>query len=113
MELASIIHDLKIWRHYLIGKKFMLLTDNIGLKYLFDKKTLNARESRRLTFMSEYDFEIRNIKGKENIVVDALSQQQHKMHLVLISDYESEFKTLLKEASNNDEQYKNWVEKCN
>ena len=29
------------------------------------------------------------------------------------SNYEYEFKTSLKEASNNDEQYKNWVEKCN
>ena len=38
MELAAIIHALKIWQHYLIGKKFLLLTDNIGLKYLFDKK---------------------------------------------------------------------------
>ena len=46
-------------------------------------------------------------------MADALSQQQHKMYSVLISDYESEFKALLKEASNNDEQYKPWVEKCN
>ena len=42
MELATIIHALKIWRHYLVGKKFLLLTDNIGLKYLFDQNTLNA-----------------------------------------------------------------------
>ena len=35
------------------------------------------------------------------------------MHSLLISDYESEFKNLLKEASNNDEQYTSWVEKCN
>ena len=61
------------------------------------------------SFLSEYGFEIKHIKGKENIVVDALSRQKHRMYSVLISDYESEFKTLLKEASNNDEQYKNWV----
>ena len=38
MELAAIIHALKIWRHYLVGNKFLLLTNNIVLKYLFDKK---------------------------------------------------------------------------
>ena len=32
---------------------------------------------------------------------------------MLISNYEYEFKTLLKEATVNDEQYRNWVEKCN
>ena len=91
----------------------MLLTDNIGLKYLFDQKTLNERQARWLTILSEYDFEIKHIKGKKNIVADALRQQQKKIHSVLISNYEYEFKTFLKEASNNDEQYKNWVEKCN
>ena len=54
----------------------MLLTNNIGLKYLFDKKTLNARQARWLTFLREYDFEIKHIKGKEKIVGDALRRQQ-------------------------------------
>ena len=35
------------------------------------------------------------------------------MHAVLISGYESELKIVLKEASNNDKQYKNLIEKCN
>jgi hypothetical protein len=35
LELASIIHALRMWRHYLMGKKFKLRIDHIGLKYLF------------------------------------------------------------------------------
>ena len=38
MELEAIIHALNIWRHYLIGNRFLLLTDNIGLKYFLIKK---------------------------------------------------------------------------
>ena len=91
----------------------MLATDNFGSKYLFDPKTLNVHRARWLAFLSEYDFKIKHIKGKENIIAYALSRQQHKMHSILISDYESEFKILLKEALKNDEQYKYWVEKCN
>ena len=34
LELAAIIHALKMWRHHLIGRKFILMTDNKGLKYL-------------------------------------------------------------------------------
>ena len=97
----------------MIGNKFLLLTYNIGLKELFDKKKSTSCQARWIAFLSEYGFEIKHIKGKENIVEDVLSRKQHKMHSVLISNYESQFKTLLKEASTNDEKYRNWVEKCN
>jgi hypothetical protein len=43
LELEAIVHTLKKWSHYLMGKKFELRTDHNGLKYLFDHPTLNAR----------------------------------------------------------------------
>ena len=49
------------------------MLDNISLKYLFDQQNLNARQARWFSFISEYDFEIKHIKGKENKVADALS----------------------------------------
>ena len=65
LELAVVIHALKMWQHHLIGTKFVLMTDNKGLKYLLDQPNLNARQARWLAFLSEYDFEIQHIKGKE------------------------------------------------
>jgi len=35
IELAVIIHALNMWRHYLLGRRFVLMSDHIGLKYLF------------------------------------------------------------------------------
>ena len=64
IELVAIIHALKIWQHCLMEKKLLLLTQNIGLKYMFDQETLNALQARWLAFLSEYDFEIKHIKGK-------------------------------------------------
>lgn len=58
---------------YIIGRKFQLRTDNVSLKYLFDKPNLNARQAWWLAFISEYDFEIIQIKGNENKIFDALS----------------------------------------
>ena len=43
LELVAIIHSLKIERHHLIGREFILMTDNKGLKYLLDQPNLNAR----------------------------------------------------------------------
>ena len=68
LELATVIHALKMWHHHLIRKKFILMTYNKGLKYLLDQPNLNARQARWLAFVSEYDFEIQHIKGKENKV---------------------------------------------
>ena len=73
LELATIIHALKMWRHYLIGKKFLLKTKNMSLKYLFDQPDLNSRQSIWLAFLSEYHFELKHIKGMENKIIDALS----------------------------------------
>jgi hypothetical protein len=66
LELATIVHALKMWRHYLMGRKFELRTDHYGLKHLFGQPTLNVRQTRWLEFLSEYDFEIKHIKGKDN-----------------------------------------------
>ena len=48
LELDAIIHGLKMWRHHLIDKIFLLMCDNISLKYLFDQQNLNARKARWL-----------------------------------------------------------------
>jgi hypothetical protein len=84
-----------MWRHYLMGKKFELRIDHIGLKYLFEQPTLNARKTRSLEFLSEYDFNIKHIKGKENKVVDALSRRVHTMHDTTISMHQSELKSII------------------
>jgi hypothetical protein len=47
-ELAAIVHTLRKWRHYLMGKRFELRTDHNSLEYLFDQPNLNASQSRWL-----------------------------------------------------------------
>ena len=74
LKLVAIIHALKMWRLYLMGRKFLLKTENMSLKYLFDQPDLNARQARWLDFLSEYHLELQHIKGKENKVTDALSR---------------------------------------
>jgi hypothetical protein len=46
LELAAVVHALRKWRHYLMGKKFELRIDHNSLKYLFDQPTLNAKKIR-------------------------------------------------------------------
>lgn len=51
------------------------MSDHSGLRYLFEEPNLNVRKSRWLATLSEFDFEFRSIKGKENMVANALSKR--------------------------------------
>jgi hypothetical protein len=92
LELASIVHALRMWRHYIMGKKFELRTYHIGLKYLFEQVTLNSRKIRWLEFLSEYDFDIKHIKRKENKFFEALNRRVHTMHATTINMHRSDLK---------------------
>ena len=43
LELAMIVHALRMWRHYLLGKKFELRIYHLSLKHLFDQSMVNAQ----------------------------------------------------------------------
>jgi hypothetical protein len=75
LELAAIVHALKIWRHYLIGNKCHIFTDHKSLKYIFTQLDLNLRQRRWLELIKDYDLEIHYHPGKANVVADALSRK--------------------------------------
>ena len=50
------------------------MSDHNGLRYLFDQCNLYVRKARLLVTLSEFEFEIRYIKGKEKRLTDSLSK---------------------------------------
>jgi hypothetical protein len=75
LELAAVVHALKIWRHYLLGNTCHLYTDHKSLKYIFTQSELNMRQRRWLELIKDYDLEIHYHTGKANMVADALSRK--------------------------------------
>jgi hypothetical protein len=88
-----------------MGRKFLLLMDNSGVKYLFSQPYLNARKETLLSFLSEFDFKVRHIKGKENKVADALRRRVHALFKINISREESDLEQTIRMTSINDENY--------
>jgi hypothetical protein len=58
LELAAVVHALKIWRHYMIENKCQIFTDHKSLKYIFTQKDLNLRQRRWLELIKDYDLDI-------------------------------------------------------
>jgi hypothetical protein len=73
LELAVVVHALKIWRHYLLGNIYHIYTDHKSLKYIFTQSELNMRQRRWLELIKDYELEIHYHPGKANVVADALS----------------------------------------
>jgi hypothetical protein len=83
LELAAVVHALKIWRHYLMGNHCNIFTDHKSLKYIFTQSELNMRQSRWLELIKDYDLEVPYHPGKANVVADALRRKVHCSHLEL------------------------------
>jgi hypothetical protein len=77
LELAAVVHALKIWRHYLIRHRCEIYSDHKSLKYIFTQNDLNLRQRHWLELIKDYDLGINYHPGKANVVADALSHKKY------------------------------------
>jgi hypothetical protein len=75
LELAAVVHALKIWRHHLMGAHCNIYTDHKSLKYIFTQADLNMRRRRWLELIKDYNLEVHYHPDKANVVVDAISRK--------------------------------------
>ena len=75
-ECWAIIEAVKHFRHYLWGSRFHLLiqTDHNSLSYLDSQPELTGRMYRWAEELAQYRYEIRYLRGADNVVADALSR---------------------------------------
>ena len=117
-EMLGILHALRVWRHYLSGVHFEVHTDHNTLRHITTQPSLSQRQARWVEFISEFDFEIKYLKGKENVVADALSRiplstpdadtVQQLNHISCV-DLTSQFLSQLKAAAKSDGEYQRLV----
>jgi hypothetical protein len=65
-ELLAVVKSIEKYRHYLIGKEFLLRTDHKALTYLWEAKNPTSRLLRWAMKLQEYKFRIEYIKGEDN-----------------------------------------------
>jgi hypothetical protein len=97
--MMEIMHALTKFTQYLVGSKFVVKTDHNSLKYFLEQKDLSERQQKWVMKVHAFDFDTEYVKGKKNIVADALSRRPTTCSLMEIStDWKSH---LLVEYSKN------------
>ena len=68
------VYALDKFRAYLIGAEIIIFIDHSDLKYLLTKKNAKASLIRWVLLLQEFNLQIRDNKGVENVVADHLSR---------------------------------------
>jgi hypothetical protein len=74
-EILAIMHVVYLWCPYLLGQHFQIKTYHQSLKYFLEQRPSSQEKKKWATKLFGYDYEIIYKKGKENVVVDALSRK--------------------------------------
>ncbi|GBG83905.1 hypothetical protein CBR_g37776 [Chara braunii] len=74
-ELYAVYKALTHWRHYLLGRFFILRTDHPALRWMRTQPVLSDALKRWIEVIEQYDFDPQYLKGEYNKVADALSRR--------------------------------------
>ena len=76
-ELLAVVFSFDKFRSYLVLSKTIVYTDHSALKYLFAKQDAKPRLIRWILLLQEFDIEIRDKRGAENLAADHLSRLEN------------------------------------
>nr|GEZ64445.1 reverse transcriptase domain-containing protein [Tanacetum cinerariifolium] len=82
-EMLVVVYTFEKFRSYLIMNKCTVHTDHSALKYLFAKKDAKARLLWWVLLLKEFDFDVVDTKGAENLEADHLSRLEKPYENVL------------------------------
>jgi hypothetical protein len=72
-ELLAVVFAVEKFRSYIVNLKVIVYTDHAAIKYLLAKKDAKPRLIHWILLLQEFDVEIRDTNGVENVVADHFS----------------------------------------
>ena len=72
-ELIALVYAIVKWQCYVKGKKTRVETDHAMLRHYQTQPTISRQQAIYVTLLADQDLDIVHVKGKKNVVADALS----------------------------------------
>ena len=85
-ELLAVIHCLRVWRHYLLGSKFVVKMDNSAVSHFLTQPKLTPKQARWQEFVAEFDLQFEHRAGRTNQAADALSRKAELAAVTLLAN---------------------------
>ena len=101
-EMLAIVEAIRMWRPYLLGRKFYIKTDQRSLKFFLDQRVATSEQQKWVAKLLGYDYEIIFRSGRENSTADALSRRQESPLLAALHFSEVDIWKHIREASKSD-----------
>ena len=73
-EMLEIVFACEKFRPYILGSHVVIHTDHAAIKYLMEKKDAKPRLIRWVLLLQEFNLEIKDKKGSDNVMADHLSR---------------------------------------
>jgi hypothetical protein len=85
-ELLVVVHAINKFRHYITGYQDFVHTDHSTIKLLMKKPVTNPRVTKWLLLLQDFNINIIDRPGKDNLVDDFLSRMIHLGDNALVDD---------------------------
>ena len=102
-EMLAIVEAIRIWRPNLLGRKFIIWTDQKSLKYLLEQQITTFDQQWWVAKLLGYDYEIQYCPGQENTAADSLSRKPASPILNSLFVSQVHIWEEIKEATGSDE----------
>ena len=73
-EILTMVFAFEKFRPYILGSHVIIHIDHVAIKYLMTKKDAKPRLMRWVLVLQEFDLEIKDKKGNDNVIADHLSR---------------------------------------
>ena len=87
--MLEITHSLAKFRQYLVGYKSVVKIHQNSLRRFLTQNDVNKMKQKWVRNIQDYDFDIEYVKGKNNIVADALSRRPSFSLMDIAKDWEN------------------------